>query len=136
MDRSLASLLIAAGQAPSGDNTQPWRFVVDPESGTIALEEDATRDPSPMNAGGRMSRIAVGAALENLIRKAQSQGWGVKLERAVYPALAKIRLTETGGKVQSTEDVPCVPIDQPSPLRQAPGPRRDPRSAHRGNARP
>ena len=104
MDRSLASLLIAAGQAPSGDNTQPWRFVVDPESGTIALEEVATRDPSPMNAGGRMSRIAVGAALENLIRKAQSQGWGVKLERAVHPALAKIRLTETGGKVQPTED--------------------------------
>ena len=104
MDRSLASLLTAAGQAPSGDNTQPWRFVVDPESGTIALEEDAKRDPSPMNAGGRMSRIAIGAALENLIRKAQSQGWGVKPERAVYPALAMIRLTETGGKAQTTGD--------------------------------
>src|SRR6516165_2589355 len=105
MDSSLASLLTAAGQAPSGDNTQPWRFVVDPDSGTIALEEDATRDPSPMNAGGRMSRIAVGAALENLIRKAQSHGWGVKLERAAYPALAMIRLTERGGKVQPTADV-------------------------------
>src|SRR3954471_2545432 len=104
MDRSLASLLTAAGQAPSGDNTQPWRFVVDPESGTIALEEDATRDPSPMNTGGRMSRIAVGAALENLIRRAQSHGWDVKLERAVYPALAGIRLTERGGKVQASED--------------------------------
>ena len=27
-----------------------------------------------------MSRIAIGAALENLIRKARSHGWGVELE--------------------------------------------------------
>src|SRR3954451_21498943 len=105
MDESLATLLDAAGRAPSGDNTQPWRFVVDPDAETIALVEDATRDPSPMNAGRRMSRIAVGAALENLIRKARSHGWRVKLERAVYPALATIRLTERGGKTQPTADV-------------------------------
>ena len=53
MDRSLFAILTAAGRAPSGDNTQPWRFVVNSDSGTIALEEDASRDPSPMNAGRR-----------------------------------------------------------------------------------
>jgi hypothetical protein len=58
-----------------------------------------------MNSGGRMSRIAVGAALENLVRKAQRHGYGVRLERPVYPALAMIRLTERGGEAHPTEDV-------------------------------
>jgi len=105
MDESLATILTAAARAPSGDNTQPWRFVVDRDTGTIAVEEDATRDPSPMNAGRRMSRIAVGAALENLIRKARSLGWGVEMEPAVYPALATIRLTEWRGPTHPTEDL-------------------------------
>jgi hypothetical protein len=104
MDMSLVAIVTAAGRAPSGDNTQPWRFVVNSDSGTIALEEDASRDPSPMNAGRRMSRIAIGAALENLIRKARSYGWGVELERPVYPALATIRLTERNATANSAKD--------------------------------
>jgi nitroreductase len=104
MDMSLVAIVTAAGRAPSGDNTQPWRFVVNSDAGTIALEEDASRDPSPMNAGRRMSRIAIGAALENLIRKARSYGWGVELERAVYPALATIRLTERNGTANFAKD--------------------------------
>jgi nitroreductase len=104
MDMSLVAIVTAAGRAPSGDNTQPWRFVVNSDSGTIALEEDASRDPSPMNAGRRMSRIAIGAALENVIRKARSYGWGVEFERAVYPALATIRLTERNATANSAKD--------------------------------
>jgi nitroreductase len=96
MDGSLATLLTAAGQAPSGDNTQPWRFVVDPDAGTIALEEVESRDPSPMNAGRRMARIALGAALENLIRTARCQGWAVELERSARPLPARVRLTPGG----------------------------------------
>jgi nitroreductase len=105
MDGSVATLLLAAGRAPSGDNTQPWRFVVDPGARTIALEDDPSRDASPMNAGRRMSRIAVGAALENLIRKARSHGWGVELEQAASPGLAMVRLIEGGAKANATEDV-------------------------------
>jgi nitroreductase len=105
MDGSLATLLTAAVRAPSGDNTQPWRFVVDPDAGTIALEEDATRDPSPMNAGRRMSRIAAGAALENLIREARIDGRAVELERAVRPTLALVRLSSGVGETNRTGDV-------------------------------
>jgi nitroreductase len=94
MDESLATILAAAARAPSGDNTQPWRFVVDADANTIKVEEDAARDPSPMNAGRRMSRIAVGAALENLIRTARKLGCAVELQPAVYPALAVIHLRE------------------------------------------
>ena len=50
---ALDTLLEAAILAPSGDNTQPWRFAVDRERWTIAVDVDPTRDPSPMNAGQR-----------------------------------------------------------------------------------
>lgn len=64
----LESLITAAIQAPSGDNTQPWRFAIDPELRRVTVDVDPARDPSPMNAGQRMARIAVGAALENIVR--------------------------------------------------------------------
>ncbi|HMB08165.1 MAG TPA: hypothetical protein VKP69_31090 [Isosphaeraceae bacterium] len=90
------SVLAAAIYAPSGDNTQPWRFVIDPSGERIALQVDETRDPSPMNAGQRMARIAVGAALENLFRAAGGHGWTAELEAASPPDLAMVRLTRRG----------------------------------------
>jgi hypothetical protein len=90
------SLLVHAICAPSGDNTQPWRFIVDPTCGRIALRVDETRDRSPMNAGQRMARIAVGAALENLLQSARALGWTAALEPAGPPDLAVVRLSEDG----------------------------------------
>lgn len=72
--QALETLLTAAIQAPSGDNTQPWRFAVNPDRRRIAIEVDPSRDPSPMNAGQRMARIAVGAALENIRRTLERNG--------------------------------------------------------------
>jgi nitroreductase len=96
------ALLAAAGRAPSGDNTQPWRFVLDERAGTVAFEVDESRDPSPMNAGQRMARVAVGAALENLLRTARHLGWDARPEDAAPPALAAVRLRpgDPGGRVE------------------------------------
>lgn len=91
MNGMFETLLGAAVRAPSGDNLQPWRFVVDREAGSIALSVDERRDRSPMNPGQRMSRIAVGAALENILRTAQHNGWHSDLEPAGPSALAGIR---------------------------------------------
>lgn len=82
-------LLDAASRAPSGDNMQPWRFHVDGE--TVAFALDPARDPSPMNAGQRMSRIAVGAALENLLIAAGSIGLNPELLDDPTPYLARVR---------------------------------------------
>lgn len=90
-------LLGAAIRAPSGDNTQPWRFVVDASAGVIAIELDETRDPSPMNAGQRMARLAVGAALENLFRAAGPLGWDARLVPPPRSALAAVRLERRPG---------------------------------------
>jgi nitroreductase len=90
------ALIDAAVRAPSGDNTQPWRFVVDPGQGCIRLRLDASRDPSPMNAGQRMARIAAGAALENLVQTAQLHEYAVELEPPDPADLAVVRLV--GGR--------------------------------------
>jgi hypothetical protein len=73
---ALEDLLAAAARAPSGDNTQPWSFATgeSPEGTTLEIRLDPARDPSPMNAGQRMARIALGAALENLIVAARARG--------------------------------------------------------------
>ena len=97
MHDEIKSLLIAAGQAPSGDNTQPWSFIVGADAGAVALHLDESRDVSPMNANQRMARIAVGAAVENLLRAAQAHGWTATLERQPGNALAVVCLSGRGG---------------------------------------
>jgi hypothetical protein len=90
--------------APSGDNTQPWYFVVDAANQRIAIHLDPTRDPSPMNSGQRMARIALGAALENILYLAARNKWSVELETAPAPALAAVRVLlppEVGGPLEA-----------------------------------
>ena len=105
---ALKLLLEAAALAPSGDNLQPWRFACDPARGEIRILLDQTRDPSPMNAGQRMSRIAIGAAVENIARIAQANAWALEIEvpggseaviaRLSQPAISAGRLDESLGR--------------------------------------
>src|SRR5262249_30330288 len=97
--------LSAAIRAPSGDNMQPWRFEVDSGAGRIAFFVDPARDPSPMNAGQRMSRVALGAALENLLRTAGLNGWEARLEGPAPPALAAIHVVAVPADSRQVERV-------------------------------
>jgi hypothetical protein len=93
MGSPLEALVFAATRAPSGDNTQPWRFVVDETAKRIDVELDESRDLSPMNSGQRMARIAIGAAVETLLRTARDNGWEARLEDPPDPAtIASVRL--------------------------------------------
>jgi hypothetical protein len=94
LSSTLDALLLAASRAPSGDNTQPWCFEIDEEARRIFLLLEETRDPSPMNCGQRMARIALGACLENILRTAPRYGWIAELEEATPPILAAIHLRE------------------------------------------
>ena len=80
LDDELEALVAVATHAPSGDNTQPWRFLVDRARGMVSISVDPRRDLSPMNAGQRMARIACGAALENLVQAARSRGIAAEIE--------------------------------------------------------
>ncbi len=88
---ALDTLLEAAILAPSGDNTQPWHFKVDRQQNSILLDVDPTRDTSPMNAGQRMARISLGAALENMVRTAHYNQWTFQIDDA--PPNGLIRFT-------------------------------------------
>jgi nitroreductase len=95
MNPALEWLLSAAIRAPSGDNMQPWHFEVDPATEGITFFVDPARDPSPMNAAQRMSRVALGAALENLLRTAQRNGWEVRLNEPAPPAVVAVQVHAT-----------------------------------------
>lgn len=93
--RSAAALKVlveSAILAPSGDNLQPWRFGCDAARGEIRVVLDETRDPSPMNSGQRMSRIAIGAALQNMLRTADANGWELEIEAPAGSDAAIVRL--------------------------------------------
>jgi nitroreductase len=100
----IETMLGAAVQAPSGDNTQPWRFVLDREQEQITFYLDETRDPSPMNAGQRMARIALGAAIENVLRTAKKNSRDAELELRTPPALAIIRLQSAMERTCAAEE--------------------------------
>ena len=102
---ALEAFVAAAIRAPSGDNMQPWRFSVDPESGRVALFVDPERDLSPMNAGQRMARIAVGAAIENLLRTARANGWSAEREEPASPAVATIAVRVGEGLLRPVEAI-------------------------------
>jgi nitroreductase len=69
-------VLDAAHIAPSHDNMQPWRFVVEDE--TVSFLVDHERDRSPANGSGRLARMAVGAALECALLRAGRMGATVR----------------------------------------------------------
>jgi len=103
MNTAIKALIEAAQRAPSGDNTQPWRFEADDEQVTMHL--DPSRDPSHMNAGQRMARIACGAALENMRRTALRNSW--KNAASIDPTgkSAAVQLNESHA-LQSAADIP------------------------------
>jgi nitroreductase len=90
----IAAILEAARLAPSRDNLQPWRFHVDGE--TVSFAVDAERDRSPMNAGARMARIAVGTALESALIRAGRAGATIKFLEPRAGAL--VTVTFSGSK--------------------------------------
>lgn len=101
----LEKLIAAAIRAPSGDNTQPWRFLVDSTAGQLSIQLDEIRDPSPMNAGQRMARIAIGAALENVLRMARCNGLEASVVERQGAALATIRIASGDHSRVETEPV-------------------------------
>lgn len=88
---ALRLLVEAATLAPSADNMQPWQFVIDPTTSRIAVCLNEAKDTMPMDKQNNMSRIAIGAALENIIRTAQHNGWRAVFETPPPFAVAMVR---------------------------------------------
>jgi len=101
---TLNRLIEAAILAPSGDNTQPWAFELQEDYGRIVVRVDAARDPSPMNAGQRMSRIAVGAAIENVVRTAALNKLALEVEWMDEQGAIAVRPSNVGDRTLQIDD--------------------------------
>jgi molybdopterin/thiamine biosynthesis adenylyltransferase/nitroreductase len=79
----LERILELARWAPSGDNTQPWRFEIVSDNDVVVHGFD-TRDHCVYDLNGRASQIAIGAMLENLVIAASNHGlaanWSLRPE--------------------------------------------------------
>lgn len=73
-------LLERARWAPSGDNTQPWRFEILGEHHLLVHGFD-TRDHVVYDLDGRPSQLAIGALLETIAIAASVEGFACRVER-------------------------------------------------------
>jgi nitroreductase len=92
------SILGAARLAPSHDNQQPWRFLV--EGDAISFFVDQDRDRSPGCDGGRMARIGVGAAVECALVRAGRLGASVRFQPPRPGALVTITVSDAKRQVE------------------------------------
>lgn len=74
--RDLLELVRMATLAPSGHNTQPWKFKI--ESGAIQIYPDLTRCVPAVDPDDRELRISLGSALENLLVSTERFGYQTK----------------------------------------------------------
>lgn len=88
MEANLRSLIQAALEAPSGENAQPWRFRTD--VGSVSLYHNQASDESLYNYGNFGTSVCEGAALENMVVKAESMGLNVRCEIQPDPAYTNL----------------------------------------------
>ena len=77
---AIAAILELSRWAPSGDNTQPWRFELIDDHHLVVHAFD-TRDHCIYDLDGHSSQIAHGALLETLAIAASGQGFRVEFSR-------------------------------------------------------
>lgn len=78
-------ILDTARWAPSGDNTQPWRFEIVDENHVVVHGFD-TREHCVYDLDGRPSQISVGAMLETMAIAATHEGLRAFVERRMDPS--------------------------------------------------
>ena len=81
----LKRILEAGNSAPSGENCQPWHFVM--RGAVIEVHMLPDRDQSAYSCGQRASFFAVGAVLENIVIAASAEGYRATIE--YFPRAAR-----------------------------------------------
>ncbi|MEG1114963.1 MAG: nitroreductase family protein, partial [Janthinobacterium sp.] len=80
IDPVLENILEQARWAPSGDNTQPWRFeIVDPRH--VVVHGFDTRSHCVYDLDGHPSQLSLGALLESMALAASSHGLRMEARR-------------------------------------------------------
>ena len=85
---TVEQILDRARWAPSGDNTQPWRFEIIDEFSVVVHGFD-TRKHCVYDLDGRASQISLGALLETIAIAASAHGLRAKAQRRCLPCCSK-----------------------------------------------
>lgn len=91
MQKDIERIIKDGTFAPSGENCQPWKFVV--KGGRIDIHNLPNADVSLYNSKQKGSYIAHGALIENIALSAAEHGY--EAEIAVFPDAAKPDLVST-----------------------------------------
>jgi|CXWL01.1.fsa_nt_gi nitroreductase len=78
MEANIRALIEAAIQAPSGENAQPWRFRF--ENNALSMYHNSASDESLYNFNNYGTYVCEGAAVENMLVKAEAMGHALRLE--------------------------------------------------------
>ncbi|OGZ29407.1 MAG: hypothetical protein A2931_00760 [Candidatus Niyogibacteria bacterium RIFCSPLOWO2_01_FULL_45_48] len=102
IDRETITKIIEYGTyAPSGDNSQPWRFEVDETAGKISVFNLPGKDNPILNVRNRGSYVAHGALIENMLIASSQTGFEADLKifpQGVSDLTAEIVLTPSQPK--------------------------------------
>ena len=104
----LERILDLARWAPSGDNTQPWRFEVVDDHHFVVHAHD-TRDWCVYDLDGRASQLAVGALLETI--SIAASGEGLKAKFRLRPDAPETRpvIDVNLGQAEGVPEDPLLP---------------------------
>lgn len=99
----VTKILTAAATAPSGDNSQPWRFVVHESS--IEFHYLPERDNPILNYGKGGTLIALGAALQNAELEARAQGYTPKTAFNESGSCVAVMELKAGGQLDEVTEL-------------------------------
>jgi hypothetical protein len=111
-ETAIEKILDLARWAPSGDNTQPWRFEIVDERHFLIHGED-TRDWCVYDLQGRASQIALGALLETVSIAASEAGLqaGFRRDQGTLEARPLIEVELTEAPQQEPDPLlPYIPV--------------------------
>lgn len=119
----LLRILDLARWAPSGDNTQPWRFEVI-GSRQVLVHGFDTREHCVYDIDGRPSQMSIGALIETMSVAASGVGWEMRVSRLPSPEsrpVFDVRFRPDAGLPPSPL-LPCIECRsvQRRPLRMSP----------------
>lgn len=98
----VTKILTAAAAAPSGDNSQPWRFVV--HENFIEFHYLPERDNPILNYEEGGTLIALGAALQNAELEARAQGYAPNTTFNESGSCVAVMELKAGGQLDETTE--------------------------------
>lgn len=101
----MIELVHYAIMAPSGHNTQPWKFRI--QENTISIFPDFSRRLPVVDPLDRELYISLGCALENLIVAAGHEGYRASVEHSFENGSISVNIEPADG-IEPADDKPAM----------------------------